>query len=910
MWRERIIACFVLSICLVWAAEGQARSASGESQHTGTLAERFSGWKKVFQKDDSKSQKTQPSVKANATSQSKSSQLNQHAQSSHSSKSSSKSFLPKINAGNLVPGGLFSNLNRNSNQQQHAQQSVARRGSSSPKTAESRKSEPSKPSAESARVARRSSNLDARRNELESALSDLLETPVALDDQALDTPTATEPREPSDSPKTPAIPEPTVSNEQGSSNDRVETRTQTQAETQAKTQAETQPHEPLQADSDDGLEDIAARLDTSRTATAAMRKSQHTHHVQATEQQGGLDLRSALLGNAFSRPKPSSETKAPSKPTPAAAPSEDSSLDSLARGFQGANASESRYSENRVTEERAAQEVEADMHPTPPVGNAEAAALPAESAGSAYRAGEESRSLESLTLGSDNNLRSSQDSSAVADSRNVLLSYKQPVIVSQVQGPSKILVGREAKYRVTLRNLGDTDAESLVATIAVPEWAEFIDANSSRGIVQTDAGDSGLAEGQSLQWQLQRLKAHGTQTLDLSLVPHSGRALQLGVNWVHAPVGTEAIVEVQEPKLELAIDGPSDVLFEKPTRYRLTLSNPGTGAAEQVTLKLLPPGGDASSVTTHVVGPLEPGVRKVIELELTPREAGDLQIKASAEALGDLRTEVVKQLACRKPELEIDWRGPSDKYAGTTSTYYFRLRNPGTAATEPLVCTFQLPKGVKLVGASKAGNGRSFDKKQNKVTWKLAGLKPQEKRFLRVECQLDKPGLNVMPLVVQTASGGLRDGKTVQTNVVALADLKLEVADPKGPLPVGESAIYEIHVVNRGTSSAEGVNIVALFSEGIDPTAVEGAPFAIRDGRVSFRTFKNLPAGDTLVLRIRAEASQPGTHIFRAEVTCEDLDIKLAAEETTRFFKDEFHWDEGETPYTAERQSEDWSVTK
>jgi len=46
-----------------------------------------------------------------------------------------------------------------------------------------------------------------------------------------------------------------------------------------------------------------------------------------------------------------------------------------------------------------------------------------------------------------------------------------------------------------------------------------------------------------------------------------------------------------------------------------------------------------------------------------------------------------------------------------------------------------------------------------------------------------------------------------------------------------------------------------------------------------------------------------GTHVFRTEVVCPKLDIKLAAEETTRFFEDEHHWEDGETPYSAEREA-------
>ena len=82
--------------------------------------------------------------------------------------------------------------------------------------------------------------------------------------------------------------------------------------------------------------------------------------------------------------------------------------------------------------------------------------------------------------------------------------------------------------------------------------------------------------------------------------------------------------------------------------------------------------------------------------------------------------------------------------------------------------------------------------------------------------------------------------------------------------------------------------------------SVEGAQYVVRDGRVSFRPIKNMQAGSEVRLRITAKASQPGTHIFRAEVVCQELDIKLSTEEATRFFKDEYRWDDESTPYSAE----------
>jgi hypothetical protein len=158
---------------------------------------------------------------------------------------------------------------------------------------------------------------------------------------------------------------------------------------------------------------------------------------------------------------------------------------------------------------------------------------------------------------------------------------------------------------------------------------------------------------------------------------------------------------------------------------------------------------------------------------------------------------------------------------------------------------------------------------------------------MELKCQVKNPGIARLDVRAATASEDVVDTIVAETEVVALADLKLEVGDPAGPVPQGEEAEYTIRVHNRGTNTAEQVNVVALFSEGIEPRTAEGGQFTIADGRVTFRTIDSLAAGREIVLTIRAQAKVPGTHVFRAEVFCNDLSIKLAAEETTRFFADE-----------------------
>jgi uncharacterized repeat protein (TIGR01451 family) len=477
---------------------------------------------------------------------------------------------------------------------------------------------------------------------------------------------------------------------------------------------------------------------------------------------------------------------------------------------------------------------------------------------------------------------------------DVLASCRPPMIISSVAGPQRIIVGRPSEYRVVVENKGDQAARQLVATVAVPGWAAVEDAVASNGEVNRQAP---VADGdpQAIKWELYELGAGEAHTLTLKLVPSSGRPLLLAVQCDQAPATAEATVDVQEPKLQMEITGPEEVMFGKSQRYTLLLSNPGTGDAEDVVIELVPPGGDVKAPVRHKVGALAAGSTKTIELELTAREAGELKMQAAAMAAGDLRSEMVKTVLCRRAKLDVDWRGPDKSFAGAVATYYLRVRNPGTAPAERVAVEFTLPAGAELVDASA---GHSWDGDRRMVSWQPGALNASEERFMQVRCKLNKAGANELTLVARTEAGDLSDVQAVPVNVEALADLKLQVTDPQGVLPVGQTATYEIRVQNRGQTAARGVNVAAMFSAGIDPVHVEGGQHEISDGRVAFRPIDMLPAGAEVVLRIHAKAADAGTHVFRAEVVCDDLDTKLAAEETTRYFVEEERWADASAAYS------------
>ena len=194
-----------------------------------------------------------------------------------------------------------------------------------------------------------------------------------------------------------------------------------------------------------------------------------------------------------------------------------------------------------------------------------------------------------------------------------------------------------------------------------------------------------------------------------------------------------------------------------------------------------------------------------------------------------------------------------------------------------------LAPGAKYV-ASNAG-GR-LEAQQGKVNWSAGTMQPGTQRVFEMQCALSVPGENRMQFVA-AADPDLNVAATFNTHVEAIADLKLEVRDPQGPIAVGDDALYEIQIRNRGTKAAENIDLAVFFSEGLEATSAEGGPHEIAAGQVLFKPIASIAAGETATLRVHTRGDRPGNHVFRAEVVCQSLHTKLAAEEATRFYGDE-----------------------
>jgi uncharacterized repeat protein (TIGR01451 family) len=465
---------------------------------------------------------------------------------------------------------------------------------------------------------------------------------------------------------------------------------------------------------------------------------------------------------------------------------------------------------------------------------------------------------------------------ALAQPADNVFANQSPIIGVQTTGPRSITVGKEASFSVAATNAGEVAAQDVMVAVKIPEWTEVVAAKSANG----SPVNLPSQRGEPLVWRLPRLEARSKEQLVIRLVPRESKPFDLAAQWTCSPVA-QGMVEVKEPKLVMKLDGPSEVTYGQTQVYKLTISNPGNGDAEKVVLVLAPVDGGAGAPVRHEVGILKAGENKPVEMELSARQAGTLAIKALAVAEGNLRAEVNEEILVRRAGLKTSILGPELKFAGTPTVYNIVISNPGNAAADNISVAAVLPPGAKYVSSA----GGKYIESQNKVVWNVANLRPGSEQELELRCTLAAPGANRVQ-VLATAATDLADSSATITNVEALADLKLEVTDPPGPLAVGEEMVYEVHIRNRGTKAAENVDVAGFFSHGVEPVNAQGGAHDLAPGQVVFKPIAAIPAGGEVVLRIKARADQPGNHVFRAEVNCASVGAKLASEQTTMFYGD------------------------
>ncbi|WDQ15456.1 hypothetical protein [Rhodopirellula sp. P2] len=447
-------------------------------------------------------------------------------------------------------------------------------------------------------------------------------------------------------------------------------------------------------------------------------------------------------------------------------------------------------------------------------------------------------------------------------------SSELPGIRVITAGPKKVMIRQTHPYEIRVENRGNVDAEGLVIRAYIPDWADVVGQQASRG----DVAGSTENSVRQLNWRIEHLAAGQSERMLVRLKAARSGTHDLNVDWTIAPQQERMQVEVQEPELALTIDGPDEVIYGQSKTYTIRVLNPGDGVAPNVVFTLSP---ESSTPQSQRIGDIPSGKEAQFEVELTAQDLGDLKIHGLASGDLELKAEADKNVRVLAADLEAVLTGPELKYQNTDAMYQLELTNHGTTASDDVLATLTLPMGVTYIGGME---GASLI--DNQLRWKIASLTPGARRNYQFQCRLDATGQHEFTFKCKGSAAG-QTGVALTTNVEAIADLVLSIEDPSAPAPVGQDVTYQIVIRNRGSKPATDVRAIAQFSHGIEPQQLLGNDGKVITGQVLINPIARIDAGEEVRMKIVAKAAEGGHHRFRTEVRSGDT--ILVAEEATHY---------------------------
>ena len=466
-------------------------------------------------------------------------------------------------------------------------------------------------------------------------------------------------------------------------------------------------------------------------------------------------------------------------------------------------------------------------------------------------------------------------SDSASQEKTVLVS---PRLEVETESDPRAIVGQEANYKIRVQNRGGAPAEQVVLSVEIPDWIEIRQPDVSAGTTSI-VPRSGSKEIRDFNWKISRIEANGDALLVLRLVPQQRKSIDLKIRYDFFKPAAVTKMVVQEPVIEMELDGPAEVLWGTQVGYRLLVRNTGNGDAENVELELLQTGSDMKSCELPL---LKAGEEQVVVVDVWTGKQENIDINIQATGKYDLSAKVSKRVKVMRPNVIMTIDAPTIQFVGNSAEFVIKVRNVGNASAKDLELATTLPLGARFESCSVGGEATP----ENQVIWKIDSIPVGDVFEARLACQPQREGTCNLEASVNDKSGTLANCSSA-FEAAAIVELKLDVENPQGPIEVGREAVYTVNLGNRGTKAAENVEVTVFFGKHLDPYAIEGGTAYTSDGQVVFDKIPTIGPEQQLTLKVKARADEAGSHRIRTEVVCKTSEIHLVNEQATFFYRKE-----------------------
>lgn len=438
--------------------------------------------------------------------------------------------------------------------------------------------------------------------------------------------------------------------------------------------------------------------------------------------------------------------------------------------------------------------------------------------------------------------------------------------------PAQVVTGQTFEHEVTLTNISALALQEVrVANVC----AASMD-------VQATVPPANEKDGE-LVWDLGTMAAGESKTVKTRGVAREVGALK---NCVAVTYDTRTCIATQvvQPALQLAMSVPAEVLKCDPIPVRLTVSNTGSGPAQDVKIDQPLAKGLVTSAglgaVNAMIGTIQPGQSQTVDVVLKAEQTGAFDHKATASGAMGLKAMASGATTVRAPALAIEQSGPDRVYLGRNVSYTATVTNTGDGVARDTMIEAPIPAAAKVVTVSAGG---AVD--ASRVVWNVGTIAPKDSRKVELTLAAPTAGMLDHPVMARAycAPAVTAPGKT---SVEGIAAILLEVIDIDDPIAIGNNETYMITVTNQGTASDNNIVVACEIEDSMQFVSADGVTAGKADGaKITFGPLARLEPKAKASWRVVVKAIKPADARFTVKVTSDQIERPIMENESTHFYK-------------------------
>ena len=457
--------------------------------------------------------------------------------------------------------------------------------------------------------------------------------------------------------------------------------------------------------------------------------------------------------------------------------------------------------------------------------------------------------------------------------KNMYETKSTPTIQTQIIAPRTTNVNQTARFFINAQNVGTDNVGNVKLIATLPQHAKFI------GSTPEPTNVNGL----QYEFTIDSLAARQKQIVQIDVTPTEKIPLNIGTQ-IQIESQQQVAVTVQQPVLEISVNGPETIQTGKTIKHQVVVKNIGDGPAESVRISTQRPEqleiGNEQQKT--LVPKLVPGQSAKFVLTSFARAAGDSNVTFQVSATGAETRQAQSQIRVIRPELGVQILGPSQNYVGRDGVYTIQLQNTSEMAITDVGVQLDVPNGLKIDTISQQAK---IDKNSGTLSWLFTSIPGNQQQVIQFKAKAISLGNQICKVNVKTNETASRQ-MSLQTQVMGRADLSIRVSDSGEPVGIGSKSEFNIEVANHGSQTAEQVSIQVELPSALMPV---NQPSYNIDPAGNFITFNNITveAGKRKTFKFKVVAVDKGEHVVRGTVSLEGSTQKISSENSIFVFESE-----------------------